>query len=244
MKNTFTTITTFLVVSLFFYVGSAKAQISVPIPEINDSEDRNWAINNLLDSLLNKSNINTGIICVTQNAITIDTLVIGKVKRFDADSVTVGKFLKKNQKKISSKEFWGVIASNGDCRRFHNKEMYLIWETPSPYIYRFQETMGVSYYFSETLLSPLYSLDRNTIANTPLSPEKRDLLVKALEDRERAEQLRIRENREMIAEVSLNVLNILFQIMVCTAIDNYHPTQAPRPKQTTGPRNSRGSVRH
>lgn len=245
MRNNRLPLTTYLVVFIVLGVQCLSAQITIPLPAGLSGDDRNWAVNTHLDSLLNKSSITNGIVCITDNAITIDTVITGKVKRTNKDSVIVGKFLRKNQKKISSRDFWGVITSNGDCRRFYNNEMYLVWETPSPYLYRFEEKPGVSYYFSETLVSPLYSLDKNTIESTPLSPETRDLLFKALEERQRAEEIRIRENREMIADISLNILSVLLDIMVFASIDNHHHHHHhdSRPAQSTGPRNSRGSVR-
>ncbi|MBL7930474.1 MAG: hypothetical protein JNL60_01145 [Bacteroidia bacterium] len=230
-----------LILALVFQFG--KSQIQIPLPELKDQGDRNWVITDILDSLMNKTEIRNGIICITDNTITIDTVITGKVKRYDADSVTVGKFLKKNQKKISSKEFWGVITANGDCQRYYAHEMYLVWETPSPYIYRFQENMAPSYYFSENLLSPLYSLNNLSINETPLSPESKDVLTKALEKIQRDEEFRIQERREVIADVSLNVLSIILQVMIHSSAN--HPTYSsePRTKHQTGPRPSHSSQR-
>lgn len=232
------------ILSLLLLCKLAKTQIQIPLPDLSNPGDKNWVISDILDSLINKSEIRNGIICVNERAITIDTVITGKVKRYDSDSVTVGKFLKKNQKKISSKEFWGVITANGDCRRFYNREMYLVWETPSPYIYRYQEPTGSSFYFSESLLSPLYTLDKPGIEQTPLDPAAKETLYSALEKIQRNEELRIQERREIIADVSINVLSILLQIMVHNAAHNQTYSAEPRPKQQhNAPRSSRSQRR-
>lgn len=232
----------FFIIIASFQLG--EAQIQIPLPHINDQTDKNWAISQLLDSLLNKSEIRNGIICINERVVTIDTVVIGKVKRYDADSVTVGKFLKKNQKKISSKEFWGVITANGDCQRFYAHQMYLVWETPSPYIYRYQESGSPSYYFSETMLSPLYSLNTLSINETPLSPESKITLHQALEKIQRDEQFRVQERREMIADVSLNVLSILLQVMINSAANNQTYSAEPRTKSHNNSPRPSHSQRH
>jgi len=133
----------------------SKAQIIIPVNTGLQSVEKDWVVNGVLDSVINKMILNSGgIICVNDNFVSVDTITLNKVKRVSSDSVILGKFLKKNQKKISSKEFWGLITDFGERRRFYNSKMYTVWERPSPYIYKIDNNWITSYYFSETLSAP------------------------------------------------------------------------------------------
>lgn len=225
------------IVFLFLIVyNSSNAQIVIPLNENINPADRDWMISDLLDSIANKAKLNSGIICLNANSITIDTVILSKVKHVDSDSVVVGKFLKKNQKKISSKEFWGVITVSGECRRFYRQDMYQVWETPSPYIYRLEKNTNATYFFSETLISPLSSLDRASINNSALSPQAQEILHNVLDDRQRAEELRVQNNKEVIANISVNLISVILQIMVSGGGHGSHSSGDYGAKKQTGPR--------
>jgi hypothetical protein len=229
----------FICVTLLCSVRSF-AQLVFPIPANLSGDEKKWQVNGILDTVVHASLMNkAGIICINKDAITVDTLTLSRVQRVKNDSVVLGKFLKKNQKKISSKEFWGLNTNNGEKQRFYEGKMYLVWESPSPYIYKTEEMTRTHYYFSETLLSPIYSLNPDTINNTTLSPDAKNILFDFIKETVLEEKARRAQTREQIAGVSLDILSVLFQILL--VVDDYglyHSSQQhhDHPKKSTGRR--------
>ncbi|PBQ33312.1 hypothetical protein CNR22_16525 [Sphingobacteriaceae bacterium] len=234
-----------LILLSFLFFGSQKyyAQIVIPIKTDLQNEDRTWYVNDILDSIMNKRQFNAGgIIYVTESSVVIDTVVTGQVRRVENDSVILGKFLKKNQKKISSKEFWGVITLSGYCQRFYGASLFEVWESPSPYIYKLEGDFKTAFYFSENLLSPLYSLDRSTIQNAALDTSAKRILNQAMDDRVKNYQYQLSDQkRAVVADISINLALVILQVMLSGGGSSHtHSSsssssnhQAPR---STGPR--------
>lgn len=215
------------------------AQIIIPITTDLKSEEKTWFINSLLDSVINKAVINKGgIICINENSISVDTITLSKVKRLSSDSVILGKFLKKNQKKISSKEFWGLITDSGERRRFYKDKMYVIWERPSPYIYKVDNNWITSYYFSETLISPVMSLDKMSVDSCSLDSRSKEVLYNFIRDNYLGLSNADRKKEDVIVEVSADVINILFQVMFIYLDSNSgsHSNSGHHSKSETGRR--------
>lgn len=207
-----------IICTLLITVSAAQlnqAQVTIHIDDAYTADERVLYINRVLDSMIAGAFPGKGgIICVNEQNISIDTITLNKVKRVKADSVVVGKFLKKNQKKISSGEFWGLTSASGETSRFYLDKMYLIWESPSPYIYKINDVTKTEYYYSETLSSPIYDLTKDNVSVDALSPAAKEILNKFIEETAREELTRKHQVREEIAAASLDILTILFQVLL------------------------------
>lgn len=196
-------------------VAAARAQVVFPIPPANSPEEKDYNTDLVLDSVVNRIVWNTGgIVCVNDGFVSVDTLTANKVQNVSEDSVTVGKFLKKNQKKISSQEFWGVTTSFGQRQRFYDGKMYLVWETPSPYVYRIDNSFRSGFYYSETLLSPIVPLTRRNVDKAALSDGSKDILYDFIRNSGLGESNYDRSNQDVAIGITVDVVNVLFQVML------------------------------
>jgi len=204
-----------LIIFAFLISQSTQAQIIFPISSGLNSFGRDQYINTILDSVVNKVVYNKGgIICITDNAITIDTITLTKVRPLANDSVVLLKFLNKNKKKISSKEFWGITTGYGERRRFYIDQMYVVWESPAPYIYKIETAFRTFYYYSESLTSPINELNQQNVSVGTLTPYSKNVLSGFIEENNLGQSNADRTNQDIAVQVSVDVVNILFQVLL------------------------------
>jgi hypothetical protein len=60
---------------------------------------------------------------------------------------------------VSKQEFWGRITDYNERQRFYKDEIYIVWRTTAPYIYKNIVTRNENtYYFSRSLTTGIFPL--------------------------------------------------------------------------------------
>ena len=121
-------------------------------------------INTSLDSIMNASlEKRTKFIYITNGLVSVDTLRIKKVNQNKKDTSIVLTFSDKSTRSIKAFEFWGLITDFGERRRFYKGKMFPLWRMEAPYFYKITFNNNPRYYFSESLTSPIYALNKENI---------------------------------------------------------------------------------
>ena len=90
-------------------IQSSTAQILIPIAFNPESTERQWLVNDILDSVINKIPLNKGgIICVTDKFVSIDTITLNKVKRTEGRFSCFGEISEEESEKDQLKRILGI----------------------------------------------------------------------------------------------------------------------------------------
>lgn len=165
-------------ISIIFLISTTliKAQVIIPITD-NNGHYKVTNQNELLDSIINHSKIyHPQLICISNNCINIDSLLIKKTKVIKKDTSLYIQFGDNTHKIIKAKELWGVVTDYNERQRFYNTNTYIIWQTKAPYIYKYIKNNNAIFYFSETLTSDIFLLsDENIDLHCSDSKSKEEL---------------------------------------------------------------------
>lgn len=122
------------------------------------------SINKTLDSIINNTVIGKPQLIQITTHVIIDTFSIKKIELDRRDSSIAVFFSNNLDKKIKATNLWGQVTTFNERRRFYNGHTYIIWRTKTPYIYRVIINSSPTYYYSETLTSPIYPLNNESVA--------------------------------------------------------------------------------
>lgn len=208
---------------LIFVVATSPvyAQIRLPLSKTASAYEKDLQVNAILDSLMTRAQLlNGGIVCVNDTAVTVDTLSVARLKSTEDDSVIVVKFLDKNKKKIKSAEFWGTVNSAGTRHRYYHGQAYMLWETPSPYVYRVDNYWRSFFYYSQSLTGPIMPLNKSNIDKSPLDEEAKKVLYKFSDENCAGITNSNRTTDDVVIEASVDVITFVFQVMIQIALES------------------------
>lgn len=114
----------------------------------------------VLDNLINKSVFGKGALIYFKHDVVIsDSTSVKKIEYLKKDSLVAIRFTNNHRLLVPKKEFWGLITDYHERQRFYKDEIYIVWRTSAPYIYKNITTRNENtYYFSGSLtgeISPL-----------------------------------------------------------------------------------------
>lgn len=171
------------------------------------------SVNKSLDSIINiRSEKYTKFIYITNGRVLVDTLKIKSVDRSKKDTSIILTFSDKSTKKIKAFEFWGIITDFGERRRFYNGKTYPVWRTAPPYFYKITFNNNSKYYFSESLTSHIYSLNKQNIDKYVNDSITRRNLNIYIEDHKIEANNTDNEGLDRVIDTSFEVATLLFEL--------------------------------
>lgn len=114
----------------------------------------------VLDHLINNSVFGKAALIYFKNNIAIpDSTPVKKIEYLKKDSLVRIRFANNNKLLVPKQEFWGLVTDYKERQRFYKDEVYVVWRTSAPYIYKNIITRNENtYYFSASLTGDIYPL--------------------------------------------------------------------------------------
>lgn len=114
----------------------------------------------VLDRLINNSVFGKAAFMYFKNNVVIpDSAPVKKIEYLKKDSLVRIRFANNNKLLVPKKDFWGLVTDYKERQRFYKDEVYIVWRTSAPYIYKNITTRNENiYYFSASLTGEIYPL--------------------------------------------------------------------------------------
>ncbi len=125
------------------------------------------SISQNIDSTINSLQVNkTKLIFVKSEGLLVDSSTYRKVS-YSLNNEEVKIVLPDYTiRKVNASEFWGLVNDFGQCQRFYNGKIYIVWHTKAPYVYREYAASDrkIAYLYSESLVSEIIPLTKESLS--------------------------------------------------------------------------------